>query len=99
MQALYSQRNIAANAQRKYAVSYTIMSTGGDMSIVPGHPVELKDVLIYAPSPSGVLLEDIVLVDAGLQAILPLIALDFEHELNRQQPMMLRHVQARCYWL
>ena len=56
MQALYSQRNIAANAQRKYTVSYTAVATGGGLTIVPGHPVELKDVLLYAPSPSGVFL-------------------------------------------
>ncbi len=58
MQALYAQRNIAANAQRKYLVSYTVVNTGGDMSVVPGHPVELRDVLLYAPSPSGVFLND-----------------------------------------
>ena len=66
MQALYSQRNIAANAQRKYTVSYTVVATGGNVSIVPGHPVELKDVLLYAPSPSGVFRNDATLVDDGL---------------------------------
>ena len=55
MQALYSQRNIAANAQRKYTVGYTVVATDEAMTIVSGHPVELKDVLLYAPSPSGVL--------------------------------------------
>ena len=53
MQALYSQRNIAANAQRKYVVSYTVVGSGGRLSVVPGTPVELKDVLLYSPSPSG----------------------------------------------
>jgi hypothetical protein len=77
MQALYAQRNIAANAQRKYLVSYTVVKQaihkdedevddklGGrprgkgrrkskSLTIVPSNPVELKDVLLYAPSPSG----------------------------------------------
>ena len=53
MQALYSQRNLAANAQRKYTVSYTVVKQESSMKIVPGTPVELKDILIYAPSPSG----------------------------------------------
>ena len=53
MQALYSQRNLAANAQRKYTVSYTAVKQGEGMKIVPGTPVELKDILVYAPSPSG----------------------------------------------
>ena len=53
MQALYSQRNLAANAQRKYTVSYTAVKQGKAMKIVPGTPVELKDIILYAPSPSG----------------------------------------------
>ena len=53
MQALYSQRNLAANAQRKFTVSYTAVKQGKGMKIVPGTPVELKDILVYAPSPSG----------------------------------------------
>ncbi|CAL5219578.1 g1438 [Coccomyxa viridis] len=63
--ALYSQRNIAANAQRKYTVSYTAVATGGGLTIVPGHPVELKDVLLYAPSPSG---QMVLVVRAGKDA-------------------------------
>lgn len=54
MQALFSQRNIAANAQRKYVVSYTVIKQDRALMVVPGSPVELKDVLLYAPSPSGV---------------------------------------------
>ena len=81
MQALYAQRNIAANAQRKYIVSYTVVKQaahkdededddefGGrprgkgrrkskSLTIVPSNPVELKDVLLYAPSPSGRIFE------------------------------------------
>ena len=58
MQALFSQRNIAANAQRKYVVSYTVIKQDRALMVVPGSPVELKDVLLYAPSPSGVSFAD-----------------------------------------
>ena len=81
MQALYAQRNIVGNAQRKYVVSYTVVKQAthkdgdedGDefggrprgkgrrrsesLTIVPSNPVELKDVLLYAPSPSGRIFE------------------------------------------
>ncbi len=74
MQALYAQRNIAANAQRKYILSYTVVKQDKDegeydesglrsggkgrrkserLTIVPSTPIELKNVLLYAPSPSG----------------------------------------------
>ncbi|KAK9901675.1 hypothetical protein WJX75_007946 [Coccomyxa subellipsoidea] len=47
----YSQRNLAANAQRTYTVPYNIAGHGG--AAVPGFPMELKDILLFSPSPSG----------------------------------------------
>ncbi len=51
-QVQYSQRNLAANAQRKYTVPYMFPANGGEA--VPGFPMELKDVLLFSPSPSGI---------------------------------------------
>ncbi|EIE20682.1 alpha/beta-hydrolase [Coccomyxa subellipsoidea C-169] len=51
VQVQYSQRNLAANAQRKYTVPYMFPASSGEA--VPGFPMELKDVLLFSPSPSG----------------------------------------------
>ena len=51
-QVQYSQRNMAANAQRKYVVTHFVNGVSEAMN-ANGVPVELKDVILYSPSPSG----------------------------------------------
>ena len=52
LQVQYSQRNLAANSQRKYVVTHFVNGVSEDMN-ASGLPVELKDVILYSPSPSG----------------------------------------------
>ena len=134
MQALYAQRNIAANAQRKYVVSYTVVKQAIDkdedevddelggrpsskgrrksksLTIVPSNPVELKDVLLYAPSPSGRIFEcsfHKLEEDARVSLVALLLPAPaaaslrarFRHQIRHNMTSAMQHLQARrCWW-
>lgn len=50
-----TQRNVAANSQRKSVATYSVGGTwDGSQPLRPSFPVELKDVLLLSVSPSGV---------------------------------------------
>ena len=54
MQVQSTQRNVAANAQRKFLSTFSLpdgFSTADTLQ--PSFPVELKDVLLLSVSPSG----------------------------------------------
>ena len=50
-QVQYSQRNLAANSMRKFIVSHDVNQNGAPIAY--GTPMELRDVVMYCPSPSG----------------------------------------------
>ena len=51
VQVQYTQRNLAANSMRKFIVSHNVNQFGAPITY--GMPMELKDVILYTPSPSG----------------------------------------------
>ena len=54
MQVQSTQRNIAANAQRKFLCTFGLPdSFSAADTLQPSFPVELKDVLLLSVSPSG----------------------------------------------
>ena len=54
MQVQSTQRNIAANAQRKILSTFSLPdSFSAADTVQPSFPVELKDVLLLSVSPSG----------------------------------------------
>ena len=47
------QRNVAANAQRKFLTTFSLPRDYAGQPLQPTFPVELKDVLLLSVSPSG----------------------------------------------
>eukprot|EP00208_Stichococcus_sp_RCC1054_P004576 CAMPEP_0206148488 /NCGR_PEP_ID=MMETSP1473-20131121/36760_1 /ASSEMBLY_ACC=CAM_ASM_001109 /TAXON_ID=1461547 /ORGANISM="Stichococcus sp, Strain RCC1054" /LENGTH=792 /DNA_ID=CAMNT_0053545837 /DNA_START=314 /DNA_END=2692 /DNA_ORIENTATION=- len=47
------QRNVSANAQRKFLTTFSLPREYGGQPLQPTFPVELKDVLLLSVSPSG----------------------------------------------
>jgi len=60
VQVQYSQRKMAANAQRKYTVPYQLGALDS-VRTRSGFPMELKDVLLFSPSPSGTTLNPLAM--------------------------------------
>lgn len=53
-QVLSTQRNVAANGQRKSVATFAVAgSWDGSQQLRPSFPVELKDVLLLSVSPTG----------------------------------------------
>lgn len=52
MQVQYNQRNLAANKMRKYLETYALGARGATEA-TQSLPIELRDTLLFAPSPSG----------------------------------------------
>jgi hypothetical protein len=53
---MYNQRNLPANSMRKYLCTYHVTPGFGDSPAgapVPSFPLELRDVGVVSPSPSG----------------------------------------------
>lgn len=54
LQVQTTQRNVAANGQRKSVATYAVPGAwDGSQPLQPSFPVELKDVLLLSVSPSG----------------------------------------------
>ena len=54
VQVQYAQRNVTANAQRKYISSFRLTTDlKAEDDVTPTFPVELKDVTLMSWSPSG----------------------------------------------
>ena len=63
MQVQYNQRNLAANKMRKYLETYAL-GAGGAAEATPSLPVELRDTTVFAPSPSGGVCPEHILLTA-----------------------------------
>lgn len=67
LQVQYSQRNLAVNTQRKYTVPYQL-GAADNVETISGFPMELKDVLLFSPSPSGTTLNTLAMCCTNMHA-------------------------------